>query len=75
MQVELAVEAPLVHVGGLRAEAALQRLVHQREQRLHVAVVRARREHRAQRLDVPRALVHVAVRHVACAGHEYNRIE
>lgn len=63
VQVEQAVEAPAVDGGGLRAEARVQLGVHQREQLLHVAVVRARREHLAQRLDVPRARLRVAPGH------------
>lgn len=66
MQVEALVEAPAVHGGGLALELGLHALVHQREQLLHVAVVRALGEHLAQRLDVPRAQLAVTVRHQAC---------
>lgn len=67
VQVEAAVEAPAVHGAGLHAARGVQALVHQREQLLHVPLVRRLREHLAQRADVPRALRLVAVRHVACA--------
>lgn len=66
MQVEALVEAPALDAGGLDAEAVLELLVHQREQLHHVALVRVPREHLAHHLDVPRAVLAVAVRHVAC---------
>lgn len=78
VQVEPLVEAPAVDGGGLHLELGLQALVHQREQLLHVAVVRPLREHLAQHLDVPRPELAVAVRHQTGqrgVRDEYVRVE
>lgn len=63
VQVQPLVEPPAVHGGGLDDEALHEAPVHEREQLVHVRVVRPRREHLAQRLHVPRAAHRVAVRH------------
>lgn len=68
VQVQQRVEAQPLDAGGLLLEHLVHALVHEREQLVHVAVVRALREHLAQRLDVPRALLGVAVRHVPCTA-------